>query len=335
MSVRFHPAAISEADARSAAAGTRPVNMFIFLLLLAAVHGLRPISSNFQGLRPRSAGRGTDAGRGASAGRGTGAGRGASAGRYASAGRDVSAGRGVGAGRGAGAGAGRGAGTGRGAAGAPTAAAATRRAANAEWFERRRAGDSAARKPRRGKARGQRWEREGDALYAEVSIDPSVQFPGMDAAAIEASAVRRLEALAELQPARAADAAAAADADADAPPALEPPPKGTANRGAEGNRLRRAAAEQDPNPAPSPSSLPLTTQPSPSSSPGAPRQKRTTPHKSTIRSCGGGAPWGLCCVAGSFPQGCRRQRRSSARLSRPSPRGRTRCSRHKRARAAC
>jgi ATP-dependent helicase YprA (DUF1998 family) len=77
-----------------------------------------------------------------------------------------------------------------------------------------------------------------------VSIDPSVQFPGMDAAAIEASAVRMLEALAELPPARAAAAAAAA-ATGDAPPALEPPPKGTANRGAEGNSLRRAAAEEE------------------------------------------------------------------------------------------
>ena len=184
--------------------------MLLLLLLLAVVQGLRPISSNnFQGLR-----------RGA--GRGAGAGRGTSAGRYASAGRGAGARRGAGKGQ--------------------SAAATTRRAANAEWFERRRAGDSAARKPRRGKARGQRWEREGDALYFEVSIDPSVQFPGMDAAAIEASAVRMLEALAELPPARAAAAAAATG---DAPPALEPPPKGTANRGAEGNSLRRAAAEEE------------------------------------------------------------------------------------------
>ena len=109
--------------------------MLLLLLLLAVVQGLRPISSNnFQGLR-----------RGA--GRGAGAGRGTSAGRYASAGRGAGARRGAGKGQ--------------------SAAATTRRAANAEWFERRRAGDSAARKPRRGKARGQRWEREGDALYFE------------------------------------------------------------------------------------------------------------------------------------------------------------------------
>ena len=64
-------------------------------------------------------------------------------------------------GRGGGRGAVRGAGQG-----------AVRRGMNAHWYERRRTSDPAARKPRSGQARGQRWERESDALYAEAPDAP-------------------------------------------------------------------------------------------------------------------------------------------------------------------
>ncbi len=79
----------------------------------------------------------------------------------------------------------------------------TRRGANRQWYEKRRAADPAARKARG--PRAQRWEREGDALYADISIDPTIQFAGMDGAALEAEAERMLAGLAEVAPATEAE----------------------------------------------------------------------------------------------------------------------------------
>jgi len=73
----------------------------------------------------------------------------------------------------------------------PSRPAASRRALNRDWYARRAAADPAARRKRRG-SRASRAERAADALYEPVSIDPSVCFPGLAQAELEAAAERLL-----------------------------------------------------------------------------------------------------------------------------------------------
>ena len=84
----------------------------------------------------------------------------------------------------------------------------SRRGANRDWYSRRAAGDRAA--TRRGTNRAKRWEREGDALYAEVNSDPSIHFRGMDAAEMHAEASAML---ARLHRAGASSSSSAASKD--------------------------------------------------------------------------------------------------------------------------
>ena len=95
----------------------------------------------------------------------------------------------------------------------------SRRGANREWYARRAEGDPAARR-RRG-PRPKKWEREGDALYAEVNSDPSIHFRGLSPSEARTKAEAMLAAL-----------AAPDDAAPPPPPAAPPPPTSPAMWGA-------------------------------------------------------------------------------------------------------
>ena len=81
-----------------------------------------------------------------------------------------------------------------------------RRGANRDWFARRAAGDPEARRKRGPRAK--RWEREGDALYAENTADPSVNFRGLSPAEQRERAGEMLAALAQANGAEAAGSVA-------------------------------------------------------------------------------------------------------------------------------
>ena len=94
-------------------------------------------------------------------------------------------------------------GRGRGVAGRGRAIAITRRGQqNIDWFEKRRDGVRSATKSAR-RSRTRKAESGGDALYADVSIDPTVAFRGLSGAALE-EAAERLLAEAGAPPAQAA-----------------------------------------------------------------------------------------------------------------------------------
>ena len=73
---------------------------------------------------------------------------------------------------------------------------------NIDWFEKRRDGVRSATKSAR-RSRTRKAESGGDALYADVSIDPTVAFRGLSGAALE-EAAERLLAEAGAPPAQAA-----------------------------------------------------------------------------------------------------------------------------------
>ena len=62
---------------------------------------------------------------------------------------------------------------------------------NIDWFEKRRDGVRSATKSSR-RSRTRKAESGGDALYADVSIDPTVAFRGLSGAALEEAAERLL-----------------------------------------------------------------------------------------------------------------------------------------------
>ena len=158
----------------------------------------------------------------------------------------------------------------------PSRPAASRRALNRDWYARRAAADPAAGRKRRG-SRASRAERAADALYAPVSIDPSVCFPGLAQAELEAAAERLL-----------ADCHATS---ARQPPPPQPPPPAAA-----------AAPAAAPAPAAPPgpraaaiASRPPPPPPAPSPPPPPPPAAAASPAAASA-GLAGGVMWGDCSV---------------------------------------
>jgi len=80
-------------------------------------------------------------------------------------------------------------------------------ALNRQWALRRKSGEKITRKRRSG-SRAKRAEGAGDTLYTQVSIDPSVTFPGLSGGALDEAALSLLESICGEKGAEEAPAAA-------------------------------------------------------------------------------------------------------------------------------